>query len=133
MLRSAARWNGRQMPDKWWDGLDEEGGAPAAPARTYNFLDLVRTPRLRRISLSIFACWPIVSMVYYGVSMNSSFLGGSIYTTFIFGGLIEIPAVLCALVLLDRVGRKPTLAGGFIIASLCMISNLLAGSDGMYF
>lgn len=67
---------------------------------------------------------PVVSMVYYGVSMNTNFLGGNLYTTFVFGALMEVPAVLVVYFVVDRIGRKPLLAGGYIVAAICMLSNL---------
>jgi hypothetical protein len=69
-------------------------------------------------------------MVYYGVSMNTTFLGGDMYMTFIFGALMEIPAVLSVFFLIDLIGRKALLAGGFTIASLCLLSNLFFGDNG---
>lgn len=63
-------------------------------------------------------------MVYYGVSMNTNFLGGNLYTTFVFGALMEVPAVLVVFFVVDRIGRKPLLAGGYLVAALCMLSNL---------
>ncbi|CAD5218745.1 unnamed protein product [Bursaphelenchus okinawaensis] len=135
VIRKAARWNKTTVPEKWWEELETEGttSTKEGPQKKHNFVDLVRTPKLRRISISIMLCWPIVSMVYYGVSMNTNFLGGNLYTTFIFGALIEIPSVLAVFVLIDKIGRRPLLSGGFTIASLCMISNLLAGSNAHWF
>lgn len=69
-------------------------------------------------------------MVYYGVSMNTNFLGGDLYSTFIIGSLVEIPAVLVAFVAIDRIGRKLLLASGYTLAALCMLSNLIIGDDG---
>lgn len=72
-------------------------------------------------------------MVYYGVSMNTTFLGGDPYTTFIFGALMEVPAVLAVFFLIDVIGRKALLAGGFTIASLCLISSILTDGKGKIF
>uniref|UniRef100_A0A914I9J6 Major facilitator superfamily (MFS) profile domain-containing protein n=1 Tax=Globodera rostochiensis TaxID=31243 RepID=A0A914I9J6_GLORO len=138
ILRNAARINKRQMPEKWWDDLDEElnhggqrenalDGGEKRPIRKHNFTDLLRTPKIRRISFSAFFCWPVVSMLYYGMSMKTDFLGGDMYMTFIFGGLVEIPALFLMYLLVDRIGRKPIISGGFAIAALCMVSNLLLG------
>ncbi|KAL3084112.1 hypothetical protein niasHT_033216 [Heterodera trifolii] len=138
ILRTAARINKRELPDKWWDEIEEEangGGEKRADegtgqkrtTRKHNYTDLLRTPKIRRISFTAFFCWPVVSMLYYGMSMKTDFLGGDMYMTFIFGGLVEIPALFLMYFLIDRIGRKPIIAGGFTIAALCMISNLLLG------
>ncbi|KAI6229142.1 Organic cation transporter protein [Aphelenchoides fujianensis] len=131
IVQRAARMNKTAVPEKWWEQLEEDTVRPPGDddkttrRKTYGFLDLLRTPKIRKISLGIFFCWPVVSMVYYGVSMNTNFLGGDLYKTFIFGALMEVPAVLTVFFLVDRIGRKALLAGGFTIASLCMISNLI--------
>ncbi|VDK81415.1 unnamed protein product [Litomosoides sigmodontis] len=127
---------------KWWDQIDfpEITAENRASRRKYNYLDLVRTPRIR---LRTFAClflWPVrfisevfrhkvVSMIYYGVSMKTDFLGGDFYGTFISGGIAEIPALLLLFALIDRIGRKPLFAGGYFLAALCMLSNLLLPSE----
>nr|CAD2180429.1 unnamed protein product [Meloidogyne enterolobii] len=123
VLRTAARINGRQLPERWWQDIDDYS-KESKPARKHNYLDLVRTPRIRTISLATFFCWPVVSMVYYGMSMKTDFLGGDMYTTFIFGGLVEIPALILMFSIVDRIGRKPIICCGYSIAAICMISNL---------
>ncbi|KAI6238187.1 MFS domain-containing protein [Aphelenchoides fujianensis] len=47
------------------------------------------------------------------------------HRSFVQAPLMEVPAVLTVFFLVDRIGRKALLAGGFTIASLCMISNLI--------
>ncbi|KAL3982367.1 Sugar transporter family protein [Acanthocheilonema viteae] len=131
ILQRAAKINGARLPEKWWDQIDfpEKTAQNRSPQRKYNYLDLVRTPRIR---LRTFAClflWPVVSMIYYGVSMKTDFLGGDFYGTFISGGVAEIPALLLLFALIDRIGRKPLFAGGYFLAALCMLSNLILPSE----
>jgi hypothetical protein len=79
VMRTAARFNGKQLPDKWWEEIDdfahpnEKSDGLEKRNRKHNYLDLLRTPRIRCISLSTFFCWPVVSMVYYGMSMKVFF------------------------------------------------------------
>ena len=104
--------------------------------RKHNFLDLLRTPRLRCRSFAVFFCWPVVALVYYGVSMNTNFLGGDLYSTFVFGAIMEIPAILLVFTFADMMGRKTLLALGYTITALCMLSNLawtvLVGDDEVH-
>uniref|UniRef100_A0A915EQD0 Major facilitator superfamily (MFS) profile domain-containing protein n=1 Tax=Ditylenchus dipsaci TaxID=166011 RepID=A0A915EQD0_9BILA len=135
ILQRVARANKTTLPAQWWDEMELTLNAesPKTEAaihnRKHNFLDLLRTPKLRKISLVAFFCWPVVSMVYYGLSMNPNVLGGNLYVNFIFGGLMEIPAVLIVFLLVDKVGRKPLLAGGYLIASACALSSLVLSAD----
>lgn len=81
VMRTAARINKKTIPEKWWENIDDfskndelkqtDGTVLSnRPACKHNYLDLIRTPKLRRISLTTFFCWPVVSMVYYGMSMK---------------------------------------------------------------
>lgn len=63
-------------------------------------------------------------MVYYGLSMDPSESDGDLYRNFIFGALMEIPAVIIVYLFINRAGRKPLLAGGFIMASLFRFAML---------
>lgn len=67
ILQRAARWNKSKLPEKWWEQVDEGNPAENKPQaelsntadkrRKYGFMDLLRTPRIRKISLSVFFCW----------------------------------------------------------------------------
>lgn len=52
-------------------------------------------------------CRMVVSMVYYGLSLNLENLGaGSIHLNFLLVGLVEFPALALIVGLLNRLGRK---------------------------
>uniref|UniRef100_A0A1I7YS92 MFS domain-containing protein n=1 Tax=Steinernema glaseri TaxID=37863 RepID=A0A1I7YS92_9BILA len=132
ILSKAARMNKASLPDKWWEEIEiaeEKSGSKIELNKKYNFFDLIRTPKMRSRTIGTFICWPVVSMIYYGVSMNTSFLGGNLYTTFIFGAIMEIPALFLVYLLIDRIGRKPLLAAGYLTSALCMLSNLVITED----
>ena len=61
----------------------------------------------------------VVSMVYYGLSLNSGNLAGDFYLNFLLSGLVEFPAYTLCLLLLDRIGRKKLHAS-------CMIGGGIA-------
>uniref|UniRef100_A0A0M3K5A8 MFS domain-containing protein n=1 Tax=Anisakis simplex TaxID=6269 RepID=A0A0M3K5A8_ANISI len=139
-LQKAARINNTRLPDKWWEQIDSGSGSgstadgdmktPTSTSseqkrRSYGFLDLIRTPKLRMRTAACFIIWPIVSMIYYGVSMKTDFMGGDLYATFIMGGFFEIPALVLIFLLVDRIGRKALLAGGYFVAAFCMLTNLI--------
>lgn len=74
-----------------------------------------------------------MSLVYYGLAMNPTILGGNLYVNFIFGGLMEILASTLVFFVVDRIGRKPLLAGGFVVASLCSLSNFFVNKESTLF
>lgn len=78
ILQRAAKINGARLPEKWWDQIDfpEKTAQNRSPQRKYNYLDLVRTPRIR---LRTFAClflWPVrfnFRILYTLIELLSSF------------------------------------------------------------
>ncbi|CAI4228458.1 unnamed protein product [Auanema sp. JU1783] len=124
VLQKAAKTNGVTMPENWWELLDED---TAAAKGNYGMMDLFKYPNLRRRTIVAFYLWPVVSMVYYGLAMKANVLGGDIYINFIFSALIEIPALVVVYLLIDRLGRRILLSGGFFIAGTVLIINYLLG------
>lgn len=67
---------------------------------------------------------PAVSMTYYGLAMNPSFMGGDRYLAFIIGGLLDIVATLIVLFTMNIVGRKILCSVGFLFAAFCLFVTL---------
>lgn len=126
ILQRAARINGREIPPNWYEHLETESKASTLPHKTYGFADLFKTPKIRqRIMITSFICWPAVSMVYYGLSMNPNFLGGDRYVTFMVMGFFEIPALLIVMLSLNQLGRKLICMGGFFIAAISLLGTMI--------
>ncbi|XP_022293454.2 organic cation transporter protein-like [Crassostrea virginica] len=75
-------------------------------------------------TLVIFVNWCVVSMVYYGLSLNSGNLAGDFYLNFFLTGLVEFPAHTLCLVLLDRTGRKKLLCACMVLGGLACICTI---------
>ena len=72
------------------------------------------------------------SLVFYGLSLNSSHLSGDPYTNFLLLAAVEIPALALCPPLLDRMGRKPLMVVAMTIgAAGCLMNALLPPSQGM--
>uniref|UniRef100_A0AC34FYG8 Major facilitator superfamily (MFS) profile domain-containing protein n=1 Tax=Panagrolaimus sp. ES5 TaxID=591445 RepID=A0AC34FYG8_9BILA len=126
ILRMVARRNGRNMPEKWWDELEiDVDMASPSRKRKKNFLDLLKTPKARVRTLVMFFCWPVVSMAYYGMSMKPDLLGTDPYVNFI----AEIPATIFMFFTVDKLGRRPLLCGGLILAGLTLFSNVFVSEN----
>ena len=66
----------------------------------------------------------VVSMVYYGLSLNTGNLGGNFYLNFTLSGLVEFPAYTLCLLLLDRVGRKWLHCVVMVVGGVACISTV---------
>eukprot|EP00057_Strongylocentrotus_purpuratus_P015416 XP_011669890.1 PREDICTED: organic cation transporter protein isoform X1 [Strongylocentrotus purpuratus] len=84
---------------------------------------LFRKKRLFLNSVNMFCQWLMCSLVYYGLSLNSSELAGDKYLNFFLLGLVEIPAYTLIMYTLVKWGRRPTLVvSNFVAAVACIIT-----------
>ncbi|NWZ42585.1 S22A7 protein, partial [Brachypodius atriceps] len=93
-------------------------------AGSYSYISLFRTPVLRRISLCSGVVWFGVAFSYYGMSMNLTGFGLSIYLSQFVFGVIEIPAKMVMYVLVNRAGRRQSQAWTLILTGLCIGANI---------
>uniref|UniRef100_A0A672JUW0 Solute carrier family 22 member 7-like n=1 Tax=Sinocyclocheilus grahami TaxID=75366 RepID=A0A672JUW0_SINGR len=92
--------------------------------RKYSYLDLVRTPKMRKLALLTGITWFAVATVAYGISFNISSFGLNRYLTQFVYGAIEIPAKLSIYYLLDKFGRRITQAGSLLFVGISLMINI---------
>ena len=56
------------------------------------------------------------SLVYYGLSLNTGDLVGSVFLNTFISGFVEVPANVICIFTMAYIGRKPTLAWAYIVA-----------------
>lgn len=66
--------------------------------------------------------WMTCSLCYYGMSINSVSLSSNRYVSFMLVVLVEIPAYVVVVLVLDKYGRKKTLLATFIT---CGVTSLM--------
>uniref|UniRef100_UPI0037E7757D solute carrier family 22 member 13-like n=1 Tax=Semicossyphus pulcher TaxID=241346 RepID=UPI0037E7757D len=105
-LERAARVNGTKVPEDLLDELTME-----KTTKRRNMLDIFRIPYLRKRTIIMGFNWFAISLLYYGLSLNVSGFGVDIFLTQFIFGLVEIPANLGSLVLIQHCGRRICQAG----------------------
>lgn len=63
--------------------------------------------------------WITNTLVYYGMSINAVNLSGNRFLNYVYVAAVEIPGYWTAILLLDRIGRKPVLIGGYWLCAAC--------------
>lgn len=66
--------------------------------------------------------WMTCSLVYYGMSINAVSLSSNKYLSFMLVTVVEIPAYIVVVMVLDKYGRKKTLIATYVT---CAVSSLL--------
>ncbi|KAF5290279.1 hypothetical protein FQR65_LT11613 [Abscondita terminalis] len=87
-------------------------------------LDIFKHRKILIRSLVIFFDWIVNSMTYYGLSWNTSNLGGNDYINFVISGAVEIPAYSFLLLTLNRWGRKYILCGCMVVAGVALLLTM---------
>ncbi|XP_053192353.1 solute carrier family 22 member 7a [Scomber japonicus] len=118
-LVQCAKMNGRNTSNLNSETLGKVTVTEVAE-KTHSYLDLVKTPQLRKISLISGLFWFSVSFLYYGISFRISGFGVSIYLTQFIYGAIEAPAKILTFFTLNWIGRRNGQAG-FLIATGALI------------
>ncbi|XP_066104331.1 solute carrier family 22 member 2 isoform X2 [Saccopteryx bilineata] len=104
---------------------DEEVGEKLKPS----FLDLVRTPQIRKHTLVLMYNWFSGSALYQGLIMHTGLAGGSIYLDFFILALMEFPAALIIILSIDRVGRRYPWAGSNLVAGAACLASVFIPDD----
>ncbi|KAF2905671.1 hypothetical protein ILUMI_00505 [Ignelater luminosus] len=66
----------------------------------------------------VFFIWAVNAFVFYGLSVNSTSMGGDKYLNFALVCLVEIPGYSLAWVCIQKFGRRPSLIGSLLICGL---------------
>ncbi|XP_077864426.1 organic cation transporter protein-like [Saccoglossus kowalevskii] len=101
----------------------------------YCCADLLRYPNLRLKFLILCYNWAITSLVYYGISFDTSSLGGNAYLNVLFAGAVEIPAYISGMILMDvpRIGRRRSLLIAWgLVGVACSVLAFIPTCGGNY-
>ncbi|XP_038625909.1 solute carrier family 22 member 3 [Tachyglossus aculeatus] len=121
ILRDVAKYNGRYLSPSYSEitVTDEEVTNPS-------FLDLVRTPQMRKCTLILMFAWFTSAVVYQGLVMRLGIIGGNLYLDFFISGVVELPAAFLILLTIERFGRRPPFALSNLVAGVaCLVTVFL--------
>ncbi|XP_025832792.1 organic cation transporter protein [Agrilus planipennis] len=74
----------------------------------------------------VFFIWGINAFVYYGLSLNSTSLGGNKYLNFSLVCLVEIPGYTIAWISMKKIGRRSALVASLLLCGVtCIITTVI--------
>ncbi|XP_060032141.1 solute carrier family 22 member 12 isoform X2 [Erinaceus europaeus] len=131
-LRRVAAINRKRAAE---DGLTVEALRSAmqeelsAGQASTSLLTLLRTPGLGFRTCVSSLGWFAFGFTFYGLALDLQALGSNIFLLQVLIGAVDIPAKMATLLLLSRVGRRPTQAGSLVLAGLCILANTLVPQE----
>lgn len=123
IIKNIAKGNRKKLPPSMEDlQADEEVSEKLVPS----FLDLVRTPQIRKHTLILMYTWFTGSVVYQGLIMHMGIAGGNIYLDFLYSALVEFPSAIILILTVDRIGRRyPWAAANLTTGAACLVTALV--------
>lgn len=129
VLHDAAKFNGKELPGNADKIIKQSMARSGESPPKVGVLDLFRTAYMRRISLLLYVVWFSVYLVYYGLVLNLSNLGGDVYINSIISGAVEFPAIAVSIVFLLKMGRRWPLSLTTMGAGIACLATILTSGD----
>nr|XP_005314845.1 solute carrier family 22 member 6-B-like [Chrysemys picta bellii] len=101
----------------------------ASAKSSYTFIDLVRTPVVRRISFCLCFVWFSTSFAYYGLAMDLQNFGVNIFLIQLVFGAVDFAAKFISVLTIGFIGRRVTQTLTLILAGLSILANIFVPQD----
>ncbi|XP_062856760.1 solute carrier family 22 member 4-like [Trichomycterus rosablanca] len=132
IIRAAAKKNGITPPEiifkdsKFIISESKDSGA------TYTYMDLIRTPKIRNLTLLNSVVWFTITISYFGLCLNTPNMIGDPYLNCLFSALTEMAAYALTWLLIKMLPRRalitgPLLMGGFVLLLILAVPREYGG------
>ncbi|XP_022250800.1 solute carrier family 22 member 21-like isoform X2 [Limulus polyphemus] len=124
-IRNAARVNGKIVSN--WQEEEMKRNRQAT------FLDLFKTPNMRKKSLNNFLFWFVNAFTYYGLSLHTNDMGGNPLINFFIAGTLEFPANIIGFILIKHVGRRISLMALMVVGGVACLLTVPVSDSKPFF
>ncbi|KAK6494190.1 solute carrier family 22 member 5-like isoform X1 [Huso huso] len=134
IIRAAAKKNGVTPPMNIFKGEEiiafMQLTSKVKSQHSYTYIDLIRTTNIRNVSIINFIVWMIITIGYFGLSLNTPNMIGDPYVNCFISAATEIAAYISAWAILKYTPRRialsfPLLLGGAVLLLIQLVpSNL---------
>ncbi|XP_068014154.1 organic cation/carnitine transporter 2-like isoform X2 [Melanerpes formicivorus] len=120
ILRKAARINGIRAPDVILDPSELQD-VDSQRQQSYTILDLMRTRNILTITIMSILLWMIISVGYFGLSLDTPNLHGDVYLNCFLSAVIEVPAYIISWLLLQHLPRRYSMAAALFLGGCVLL------------
>uniref|UniRef100_A0A4W3J5Q8 Solute carrier family 22 member 16 n=1 Tax=Callorhinchus milii TaxID=7868 RepID=A0A4W3J5Q8_CALMI len=94
-----------------------------------SIVDLFRDWNMAKRTITIWLVWFTGSLGYYVSSLGSVSLGGNEYLNLFLAGAVELPSYIIACFVMDKLGRRNTLAPSLFLTGLACFLSMVVPQD----
>ncbi|XP_054643225.1 organic cation/carnitine transporter 2-like [Dunckerocampus dactyliophorus] len=120
LLRSAALENRVEAPQIIFNPAKVENPA-RHKSRSVGFLDMLRTRKVRHVTLILWLVWFSLNVSYFGTSFNMSGLNGNPFLTYFSVSLVELPSYAASWLAVRYLHRRLSFAGFSLLGALALL------------
>ncbi|XP_074011615.1 organic cation/carnitine transporter 2-like isoform X2 [Numenius arquata] len=120
IIRKAAKTNGITAPDVIFDPSELQD-TNSQKQQTYTILDLMRTRNILTITIMSVVIWMIISVGYFGLSLDTPNLHGDVYLNCFLSAVIEVPAYIISWLLLRNLPRRYSMAAALFLGGCVLL------------
>ncbi|XP_075065947.1 organic cation/carnitine transporter 2-like [Mixophyes fleayi] len=120
IIRRAAKKNGLTPPDIIFN-VSELNVLKDQSHKSYTVFDLLKTGNIRTVTFLSILLWMIISVGYFGLSLNTPNLHGDPYVNCFLSAIIEVPAYVIAWVLLQNFSRRYSTSSTLFLGGVVLL------------
>ncbi|NXU61814.1 S22A5 protein, partial [Horornis vulcanius] len=120
IIRKAAKTNGITAPDVILDPSELQD-VNTQKQQTYTILDLLKTRNILTITIMSVLLWMIISVGYFGLSLDTPNLHGDVYLNCFLSAVIEVPAYIISWLLLRHFPRRYSMAAALFLGGCVLL------------
>ncbi|XP_066993624.1 organic cation transporter protein isoform X2 [Anabrus simplex] len=134
IIRKAADMNGVQLSERLLTSFSEKEKDPRGLIKAEDkekgplsaMKEVCKSRKLVVRALMLFFIWASCAFVYYGLSVNSTSMGGDKYLNFALVCLVEIPGYTMSWITMNKFGRRRSLAASLFLCSITCLGAAFA-------
>ncbi|XP_034062381.1 solute carrier family 22 member 5-like isoform X3 [Gymnodraco acuticeps] len=119
IVRDAAKKNKIKPPPVIFSPLQKE--LQCETSKALNICDLLRSPNIRWISLTLWLVWNTLTIAYFALSLNTANLHGNAYFNCFVSALVEIPAYTLSWVMFRWWSRRLSLSSTLFMGGVFLL------------
>ncbi|XP_074528310.1 solute carrier family 22 member 4-like [Halichoeres trimaculatus] len=130
IIRNAAKKNKIQPPPCIFSSLQTE--LQPEQRKTHNICDLLRSPNIRWLSLTLWLVWNTVTIGYFALSLNTANLHGNAYFNCFLSALVEMPAYTLSWIMFRWCSRRLSLSWTLFLGGVFLLLIQLVPADQIF-
>ncbi|XP_047463094.1 solute carrier family 22 member 5-like [Mugil cephalus] len=130
IVREAAKMNKIEPPPAIFSSSQKE--LESESRRPHNICDLLRSPNIRWISITLWLVWNTLTIAYFALSLNTSNLHGNAYFNCFLSALVELPAYILSWIMFRWCSRRLTMFLTLFMGGMFLLLIQLIPADLIY-